>query len=218
MLTLALEKPGVNAPKLSLSLTKGARFTVTVAWSCNADHQDDIDIHALAAVNDGAGARVTSLQDVLSTYNTTRMNPQGGALPTNPDGSFQTSDGGLIHTGDKRIQNSTESIVIDGSKLRAGVNEVPIFATVHEADHGGQHADEADEDEEGAAFGDIDLCTITLTDSAGRELGAYKLSDEFRQFNAVQLGSVMLGPKGWEFAAVGRGFNGTLNDILAHFS
>ncbi|MBC7479086.1 MAG: stress protein, partial [Pseudorhodobacter sp.] len=133
MLTLALEKPGVNAPKLSLSLTKGARFTVTVAWSCNADHQDDIDIHALVAVNDGAGARVTSLQDVLSTYNTTRMNPQGGALPTNPDGSFQTGDGGLIHTGDKRIQNSTESIVIDGSKLRAGVNEVPIFATVHEA-------------------------------------------------------------------------------------
>ena len=218
MLTLALEKPGVRTPKLSLSLTKGARFTVTVSWACNADHQDDIDIHALAATNDGAGARVTSLQDVLSTYNTTRMNPHGGALPTNPDGSFQTGDGGLIHTGDKRIQNSTETIVIDGAKLRAGVNEVPIFATVHEADHGGQHADAAEEDEEGAAFGDIDLCTITLTDSSGREIGAYKLSDEFRQFNAVQLGSVMLGPQGWEFAAVGRGFNGTLNDILAHFS
>jgi len=218
VLTLALEKPGIASPKLVLSLNKGARFTVTVAWSCNADHQDDVDIHALAARNDGNGARVTALEDVLSTYNTTRMNPRGGVLPTAADGSFQTPDGGLVHSGDKRVQNNSESIVIDGGKLAVGVNEVPIFATVHEADHGGQHAQEAEEDEEGAAFGDIDLCTITLTDSAGRALGSYRLSDEFRQFNAVQLGSVMLGPDGWEYVAVGRGFNGTLNDVLAHFS
>lgn len=218
MLTLALEKPGLKAPKLVLSLNKGARFTVTVSWSCAADHQDDVDIHALAARNDGNGARVSALEDVLSTYNTKRMNPQGGVLPNNPDGSFQTPDGGLAHSGDMRVQNNSESIGIDGSKLPLGVNEVPIFATVHEADHGGQHADEADEDEEGAAFGDINLCTITLTDGSGRELGAYRLSDEFRQFNAVQLGSVMLGPQGWEYVAVGRGFNGTLNDVLAHFS
>jgi tellurium resistance protein TerD len=218
LLTLALEKPGLASPKLVLSLNKGARFTVTVAWSCNADHQDDVDIHALAARNDGNGARVSALEDVLSTYNTRRMNPQGGVLATAPDGSFQTPDGGLSHSGDMRVQNNSESIEIDGSKLAPGVNEVPLFATVHEADHGGQHADEADEDEEGAAFGDIDLCTITLKDGAGRELGVYRLSDEFRQFNAVQLGSVLLGPQGWEYVAVGRGFNGTLNDVLAHFS
>jgi len=218
MLTLALEKPGVTPPKLSLSLTKGARFTAPVRWECNADHQDDIDIHALAATNDGSGAKVAALEDVLSTYNTSRMNPRGGVLICAADGSFKTGDGGLIHSGDKRIQNSTESIVIDGAALRAGINEVPIFATVHEADHGGGHAEEADEDEEGAAFGDIDLCTITLTDASGKQLAAYKLSDEFRQFNAVQLGCFLLGPQGWEFAAVGRGFNGTLNDILAHFS
>ena len=218
MLTLALEKPGVKAPKLSLSLTKGARFTATVSWQCNAAHQDDIDIHALAATNDGAGAKVAALEDVLSTYNTTRMNPRGGVLTCAADGSFQTPDGGLQHSGDKRIQNSTETIVIDGARLRAGVNEVPIFATGHEADHGGGHAEEEDEDEEGPAFGDIDLCTITLKDAGGRELAAYKLSDEFRQFNAVQMGCFLLGPQGWEFHAVGRGFNGTLNDILAHFS
>lgn len=218
MLTLALDKPGLKAPKLVLSLNKGARFTVTVAWSCNADHQDDVDIHALAARNTGDGARVQALEDVLSTYNTKRMNPSGGVLPNNPDGSFQTPDGGLSHSGDKRVQNNSESIVIDGAKLAPGVNEVPIFATVHEADHGGQHAEEAEEDEEGAAFGDIDLCTITLTDDSGREIGSYRLSDEFRQFNAVQLGNIMLGPQGWEYVAVGRGFNGTLNDVLAHFS
>lgn len=89
MLTLALEKPGLKAPKLVLSLNKGARFTVTVNWSCDADHQDDVDIHALAARNAGDGARVSALEDVLSTYNTKRMNPQGGVLANNPDGSFR---------------------------------------------------------------------------------------------------------------------------------
>ncbi len=220
MLTLTLEKPGTETPKLRLSLNKGAQFTVKVEWMCDADHADDVDVHALEARNAGNGAKVTDLASVLSTYNTTRMNPKGGALPSNPDGSFQTPSAGLFHSGDKRVQNNTESIVIDGSKLPAGVNEIPIFVTVHEAEHGGSHETEqgAKEEEEEAAFGDIDICTITLSDGTGNQLGAYKLSDEFKEFNVVQLGSILLGPDGWEYAAVGRGFNGTFNDVLAHFS
>ena len=217
MLTLSLDKPGAVAPKLQLSLKKGARFTAKVEWRCDAEHADDDDVHALEARNDGNGAKVTELASVLSTYNTTRMNPRGGVLSTNPDGSFQTPSGGLAHSGDMRVQNNTESIVIDGSKLPAGVNEIPVLVTVHEAEHGGGHdTGEAAEDE--PAFGDIDLCTITLSDDSGRELGAYQLSSEFKDFNVVQLGSILLGPDGWEYAAVGRGFNGTFNDVLAHFS
>ena len=220
MLTLSLEKPGIAAPKLKLSLNKGATFTAKVEWQCDADHSDDVDVHALAARNDGNGAKVTELPDVLSTYNTKRMNPKGGALATNTDGSFQTAGGGLSHSGDKRIQNNSESIVIDGSKLPDGINEIPILVTVHEAEHGGGHLAEqgAKEEEEEAAFGDIDVCTITLSDGSGKVLGAYKLSDEFKEFNVVQLGSILLGANGWEYAAVGRGFNGTFNDVLAHFS
>lgn len=220
MLTLSLEKPGVATPKLRLSLNKGATFTAKVEWQCDAEHSDDVDVHAFAARNDGNGAKVTELSDVLSTYNTKRMNPQGGALPTSADGSFETAGGGLRHSGDKRVQNNTESIVIDGSKLPDGINEIPILVTVHEAEHGGSHAAEegAEEEEEEAAFGDIDVCTITLSDGAGNELGAYRLSEEFKEFNVVQLGSLLLGENGWEYAAVGRGFNGNFNDVLAHFS
>ena len=220
MLTLSLQKPGADGPKLKLSLNKGERFTAKVAWRCDADHADDVDVHALAARNDGNGAKVGSLDGVLSTYNTRLMNPGGGVLAANPDGSFQTPEGGLSHSGDKRVQNNTESIVIDGSKLPAEVNEIPILVTVHDAEHGGGHEAEGEgaEDEEEAAFGDIDECTITLTDSSGRELGAYKLSDEFKEFNVVQLGSLLRGANGWEYAAVGRGFNGDFNDVLTHFS
>ncbi len=215
MLTLSLEKPGAATPKLALSLNKGAQFTVKVEWSCNDAHQDDVDVHALAARNDGNGAKVADLGSVLSTYNTKRMNPAGGALATNPDGSFQTPDGGLVHSGDMRVQNNFESIVIDGSKLGEAINEIPIFVTVHKAGVIGRQRT-AEDDEPG--FADVDVCTITLTDTDGKELGAYLLSDEFKEFNAVQLGSILRGPNGWEYAAVGRGFNGTLNDILAHFS
>ena len=220
MLTLSLQKPGTEAPKLKLSLNKGERFTAKVEWRCDAAHADDVDVHALAARNDGNGAKVSALEGVLSTYNTKLMNRSSGVLPTNPDGSFQTPDGGLSHSGDKRVQNNTEAIVIDGSKLPDGVNEVPILVTVHEAEHGGGHEAEGEgsEDEEEAAFGDIDECTITLMDSSGKELGAYRLSDEFKEFNVVQLGSLLRGPNGWEYAAVGRGFNGDFNDVLSHFS
>lgn len=216
MLTLSLKKPGVRVQKLKLSLNKGAQFTARVEWQCDADHRDDVDVHALEARNDGNGAKVTELAGVLSTYNTKLMNPSGGALPSNPDGSFQTPSGGLSHSGDKRVQNNTETIVIDGSKLPAGVNEIPILVTVHEAEHGAGH--EGGQEEEEAAFGDIDVCTITLLDDTGKELGAYRLSEEFKEFNVVQLGSLLLGDNGWEYAAVGSGFNGDFNDVLSHFS
>lgn len=220
MLTLSLDKPGVSSPKLKLSLSKGARFTAKIEWRCDAVHADDVDVHALAARNDGNGAKVAALTGVLSTYNTKQMNPSGGALPVNADGSFQTPDGGLSHSGDKRVQNNTETITIDGSKIPAGVNEIPIIVTVHESDSDGSHAAKrgAAAGDEETAFGDIDVCTITLTDSSGKELGAYKLSDEFKEFNVVQLGSIMLGDNGWEYAPVGRGFKGNFNDVLGHFS
>ncbi|KKB84668.1 stress protein [Devosia limi DSM 17137] len=217
MLTLSLEKPGVQAPKLKLSLNKGAQFTARIEWQCNANHRDDVDVHALEARNDGNGAKVTELASVLSTYNTKLMNPSGGALPSDRDGSFQTPSGGLSHSGDKRVQNNTETIVIDGSKLPVGVNEIPILVTVHEAEHGAGH-EAGEEEEDEAAFGDIDVCTITLLDDTGKELGAYRLSEEFKEFNVVQFGSLLLGDNGWEYAAVGSGFNGDFNDVLTHFS
>ena len=218
MLTLNLQKPDA-APvrRLQLSLSKGARFNVKVEWDCKADHQDDVDVHALEAVNRGQGAKVTALESILSTYNTTRMS-RAGALKTNADGSFATPSGGLSHSGDIRVQNSkAEVLTIDGSKVPPGVNEIPLFATVHKADHGEAHEEEHGEEDE-AAFADIDRCTVTIADDAGKVLGQYLLSDEFGEFNVVQLGTVMLAPNGgWEYVPVGVGFQGDFNDVLGNF-
>lgn len=134
MLTLNLQKPDA-APvrRLRLSLNKGARFSVKVEWDCKADHQDDVDVHALEAVNSGNGARVMSLEGILSTYNTTKMS-RTGALKVNSDGSFATPAGGLSHSGDIRVQGGrAEVLTIDGSRVPPDVNEIPLFATVHKS-------------------------------------------------------------------------------------
>lgn len=205
MLTLSLEKPGAPAEKLRLSLSKGARFTVTVAWECEHAHVHDVDVHALEARNAGAGAKVDRVERILSTYNTTLMNPKSGVLATEADGSFATPQGGLTHSTDMREQGSSETIVIDGSRLPEGVNEIPIFVTIHSRG-------------EVEKFEEINEASITISDDAGKELGAYRLSDEFKDFNVVQFGSAILGEDGWQYASVGRGFVGTFNDVLAQFS
>ena len=219
MLTLNLHKPDA-APvrRLQLSLGKGARFRVKVEWDCKSEHQDDVDVHALEAVNAGQGAKVAGLENILSTYNTTRMS-RSGALRTNADGSFATPSGGLSHSGDIRVQGrEAEVLTVDGSKVAPGVNEIPIFATVHKADHGESHEQAHGDDDDEAAFADIDLCTVTISDDAGKVLGQYRLSDEFGEFNVVQLGSMMLGAQGgWEYVPVGVGFHGDFNDVLGNF-
>ncbi len=206
MLTLSLEKPGVEAPKkLRLSLNKSALFVATIAWKCTHGHNHDVDFHAFEARNAGDGAKVSALESVLSTFNTDKMNPKAGVLKTNPDGAFATPDGGLKHSGDIRVSGNSETITIDGSRVPEGVNEIPMFVTVY------------DKHEE-ASFANIEKAIISISDGNGKELGSYKLSDEFKEFTAVQFGSVILGENGWEYAPVGRGFNGTINDVLGQFS
>lgn len=202
MLTLPLNKEGTTPGKLTLSLKKGSKFTIALAWNS----KKDLDVHALLATNSGNGAKVSAFEQVLSTFNAKRTNPQG-ILVTNPDGSFSTPCGSLRHSGDSRdgtMKDIDETIIVDGSKIPAGVNEVPIFVTIHPA---GQ-----------VTFAEVESASITILDEDGKELGAFKLTTEFSKFNAVQMGSLMLGEKGWEFSIVGSGFIGDFNTVLEHFS
>src|SRR5581483_3081533 len=151
---------------------------------------------ALLARNDGNGARVSDFDQVLSTYNSKKTNPQG-VLVTNPDGSFSTPCGTLTHSGDALTggKGVNEVITIQGANAPEGVNEIPIIVTIHKAQ------------ETGVTFSQIKNAGIRIKDDAGKVLGEYKLSNEFARFNAVQMGSVTLGPGGWEYQPVGSGFN-----------
>jgi tellurium resistance protein TerD len=201
-LTLPLVKSGEDRPKLNLNLNKGALFNVELFW----DSSHDLDAHALLAHSDGSGAKVSDFVQVLSTYNMKKTNP-GGALIPNPDGSFSTPEGALTHSGDSRTgigKALDEIITVDGAKVPAGVNEIPFFVTIH---NGGN-----------LSFSDIKDAGIRIKDGSGKELVSYHLGNEFSGFNSVQMGSLLLGPAGWEFAAAGTGFKGDFNDVLGHFS
>jgi tellurium resistance protein TerD len=198
---LNLVKSGDAAPKLRLNLAKPAKFSVELYW----DSPHDLDAHALLATNSGDGAKVTAFEQVLSTYNCRKTNPQG-VLTGNPDGSFSTPEGALTHSGDARTGVNTdvdEIITIDGAKVPAGVNEIPIFVTIHPAS---------------AKFADVKSAGIRIKNDSGTILGEYQLSDQFGPFDAVQMGCLLLGQNGWEYAAAGSGFNGDFNMVLGHFS
>ena len=143
---------------------------------------------------------------MLSTYNAKKTNPQG-ALVTNADGSFSTPEQGITHSGDARSglqKDVDEMLSIDGSKIPAGVNEIPVFVTIHAA--------------AGANFSSVKSAGIRIKNDQGLVLGEYQLSNEFGQFNAVQMGSLLLDGSGWHYLAAGSGFNGDFNFILSHFS
>ena len=204
VLKLELGKAGGARSKLNLNLNKGTRFVVELFW----DSKEDLDAHALLATNVGNGAKIDDLRQILSTYNVRKNNPQG-ALLGNTDGSFETPEGALHHSGDARTgvdRDVDEIITIDGSKIPEGVNEIPIFVTIHEAS------------ESGLTFDQVTKAGIRIKDGAGKELAHYVLSGEFARFNAVQMGSLCLGEHGWEFAPIGAGFNGDFNTVLSNFS
>lgn len=204
-LKLELTKPGAVVQKLHLNLTKPAKFSVELFW----DSPEDLDAHALLAKNNGGGAKVDSFDCVLSTFNS-NLPLADGSASTRKSGDkrpFKTPDGALHHSGDARTgvgSDVDEIITVDGALIPDGVNEIPIFVTIFP---GGS-----------SNFGQVRKAGIRIKNDRGTVLGEYELSNQFAQFDAVQMGSLLLGPNGWEYAAAGSGFNGDFNTILEHFS
>lgn len=181
--------------KLQISTKKADKFVIDLWW----DSQNDVDSHALLCTN----GKITKLEELLSTYNTKKNNPNGLCI-TNSNGSFSTPCGSLTHSGDTRDGTNTdidETITVDGSKIPAGVNEIPIFVIVHDL----------------CSFEKVKDCGIKIS-SGGKIIAEYKLSKEFGKFRAVQFGTIKLSNNGWEFEPVGAGFDGDMNTVLGQFS
>lgn len=208
-LTLNLSKPGDNAPKLALNLHKGERFKVRLSW----DGKSDIDLHALVCVNTGYGAKASSFDDILSTYNVKRRvgTQEVGTLVKAADGSFAVHGGALQHSPDATDGDQLEIdewIDIDPSKLTPpahGVIEIPLVAMIH-PQSGTQH------------FRDVKNAKVSIENSQGRILLEAGLSSQFGEFIGVQMGSIMIDSNGANFVAVGVGFNSDFNQVLGHFS
>jgi tellurium resistance protein TerD len=208
-LQLNLSKPGDVTQKLALNLDKGARFKVRLSW----DGTTDLDLHALVAVNTGAGAKVSSLDDILSTYNVQRTisGQQTGSLPLAADKTFSVHGGALTHSPDATDGNKAgddEYVIIQPDRLTpppGGAIEIPLVALIHQQSNG-------------RTFRDVQNARVIIEDARGNEVLNVSLSAQFSEFIGVQMGSIMVESTGSSFAAIGVGFNGDFNSVLGHFS
>jgi tellurium resistance protein TerD len=209
-LVLDLSKPGDQASKLQLNLSKNERFTVQLSW----DGSTDLDLHAIVCTNDGAGAQASSLDDVLSTYNVRRRigGQEVGTLAKRADGCFEVHGGALVHSPDAQdgqLEGVDEWIDIDPARLprvATGVIEIPLVSMIHpQTGH--------------KRFKDVAQARVAIINGAGVELMSASLSSQFGEFVGVQMGSIMIDAAGLaSFVAVGVGFNGDFNNVLGHFS
>lgn len=208
-LTLNLTKPGEQGQKLSLNLKKNEAFKVKLSW----DGDTDIDLHAIHCINTGAGAKASSFDDILSTYNVQRTigGQTVGTLTKNSDGTFSIYGGALVHSPDAQDGQATgvdEWINIDPAKLTlpsGGAIEIPLIAMVHQK-------------KVPSKFRDVQNATVTIEDSNGVEVQRVVLTSQFGEFVGVQMGSIIIDSTGTNFHAIGVGFDVDFNGVLGFFS
>lgn len=208
-LQLNLTKPGETAPKLSLPLNKGSFFKARLAW----DGGSDLDLHALVASNVGQGAKVSSMEDILSTYNVQRTisGQAQGTLPLAADKTFTVHNGALKHSPDAtdgHAAGDDEYVDIYPDRLTppaGGVIEIPLIAMIHPQTPNNK-------------FRNVQNAHVIIEDGAGKVLLDVSLSAQFGEFVGVQMGSIVIEASGSSFSAVGVGFISDFNEVLGHFS
>lgn len=205
---LNLTKADEVASKIQLNLKKDEKFTILLKWKGDVD----LDSHALLCKNNGQGGKISSMGDILSTYNVKRVigGQEVGTLDKDDKGNFNIYNGALTHTADLLGSNSEEDvevIVIDPGKLpplSGSAYEIPVIAMIH-PQSGNKF------------FRDVQGANVSILDSDGKELMKVTLSNEFGDFIGIQMGSLIIDSQGTHFEAVGVGFNEDFNQVLGYF-
>ncbi len=186
----------------------------------------DLDVHCFGLGHQNGDSSLPYLVDDGSyalTYAFIRnaRNPEGSMIK-NPDGSFQSVDGAMVHKGDDRTgrgrakaggdhgmssatedEEYREETMIVLARLPAEIVEIAVWATIHSADKKSQH------------FGMLSAAGIEVCDAEDIEVCRYTLSAEFARKTAVQIASFLRQPDGnWRFQAIGAGSNAGLGDII----
>jgi len=204
-ITLDLVKGNEAPKKLSLDLVKDESFKVRLSWDGNSD----LDLHVLACHNNGTSSTISAHADILSTYNVERVRggQTVGTIKKSADGTFQTLNGALVHSADAiegdTISGDDEWVKINPALLPADKNEIPIIVMIHPQTPN-------------KTFAGVKNARVVIEDSSGNAVMDVSLSDQFGAFNGVQMGSILI-DSSIEFAAVGVGFNGDFNSVIAHF-
>lgn len=123
---------------------------------------------------------------------------------------LKTPNASIEHKGDNKEGagvGDDESILVNLALLDAGVTEISIIVTIHDASTRKQN------------FGQVKNSFIKLyNDETGVILAQYNLEDDFSVETAVQFGSLFKKDGTWQFKAVGAGFKKGLSDFVALYT
>ena len=178
-----------------VDLTKGnaglKSIMVGLGWDVNAfDSGTDFDLDAAAFMCGSNGKCPTEKEFVFY-------------------GNLEHGSGSVKHMGDNLTgegDGDDEQILIDLSKVPSNVEKIAFTVTIYDADQRRQN------------FGQVSNAYIRIVDDAtNTELIRYDLGEDFSIETAVVVGELYRHNGEWKFNAIGRGFQGGLAALCAHY-
>lgn len=180
---------------MAINLQKGQRenidapkFTIGLGWDTNSSTTGTaFDLDASVFILD-ANKKLVS-DEHLVFYN-----------------NLKSPDGAVEHTGDNLTgdgDGDDEQIKVDLIKAGAGVSEICIIVTIHDAENRRQN------------FGQVRNSFVRIFDAVTNEVVLkYELEEDFSIETAVEFGRIYQRDGKWKFEAVGMGMKGGLQDYL----
>jgi len=166
------------------------KIIVGLGWDGRATAGDDFDLDASAFILNETG-KVRSDEDFIFYNN---ANSKCGAVKQMGDNRTGAGDG------------DDEQVEIDLTKIQSDVKKVSICVSIHEAESRRQN------------FGMVQNAFIRVIDfSSNEELARFDLSEDFSIETSVVFGEIYKHNEEWKFKAVGQGFSGGLENLLANF-
>lgn len=125
----------------------------------------------------------------------------------------KSPDGSVNHMGDDRtgggslgLEEDDEQIKVELSKVAKDVEKVLFVVTIHDADNRKQN------------FGQVRKAYIRLVDEENnKEIARYNLAEDYSGETAMLMSELYRNNGEWRFKALGVGYNGGLQPIVARF-
>lgn len=187
-MAISLKKgENVNLAKAAPGVQK---FRIGCGWDARATAGEkfDLDASAFALADTGKCASETD----LVFY-----------------GAPEHSSTAIKHTGDNRTGDGAgddESIIVDVSKVPAGIKKIAVTVTIDQAEARRQ------------TFGMVNNAYVRIVDeTTGTEVARYDLSEDYSVETALIFGELYNHNGEWKFKAIGQGFANGLKGLCDNF-
>lgn len=117
--------------------------------------------------------------------------------------NLETKNESIVLSGDDKTGGDGEEIIVNLDIIPEAIIELAFFVTIHRALKKKQN------------FSMVEEASISIINIENDELLAkFDLQNDFSSETAVHFGTIFKSRDGWDFKAIGKGYNSDLSDIL----